>query len=536
MHIIMDSNADYKRACKGFRINGITYKRLLGTAGGIKNSTIVFVNAQLVDELRKRIDNGRTPKPIVPAKLEAYRALTCSGSIPVSMPNGILVVDDYKTTFKEDIIMLNDEDSDEPKMSYIDGYEIEMDACDGYGLMCPELAERWSRELCLDYLVPGLNSRLSFEKGMIYTFDFHEFADRVAGGKYIITDVWGNDIDIRNVELILTTSMLKLWDSYDSIDQYLACCAENHYTFGVTKVCPNELESERCLNYQFIQSYTLTDEQIDQLIAPTLNEVQDVLAGDYRKALLFLRGTHLNDVNVENQDGYNYFNAIMVDKRVYDDPFVRRKIYESITKRITDAKIGVISVHGNYSIVGGDPYGLCQHVFGLPVTGLLKAGEIYNRYWEDCGAESVVCFRAPMSCHNNIRRMRIARSEEADYWFRYIRTATLINSWDTMMSALNGMDFDGDLVMTTDNPILVENIRPTRTIMCVQRSASKSIPDDEMLMRSNIAGFGDDIGRTTNFVTSMYDVMAGYTEDSIEYQTLEYRIQSGQLYQQNCID
>ena len=90
--------------------------------------------------------------------------------------------------------------------------------------------------------------------------------------------------------------------------------------------------------------------------------------------------------------------------------------------------------------------------------------------------------------------------------------------------------------MTTDNPILVENIRPTRTIMCVQRSASKSIPDDEMLMRSNIAGFGDDIGRTTNFVTSMYDVMAGYTEDSIEYQTLEYRIQSGQLYQQNCID
>lgn len=72
--------------------------------------------------------------------------------------------------------------------------------------------------------------------------------------------------------------------------------------------------------------------------------------------------------------------------------------------------------------------------------------------------------------------------------------------------------------------------------MCVQRSASKTIPTEDDLIASNIAGFGDDIGRTTNFVTSMYDVMAGYTEDSIEYQTLEYRIQSGQLYQQNCID
>ena len=83
--------------------------------------------------------------------------------------------------------------------------------------------------------------------------------------------------------------------------------------------------------------------------------------------------------------------------------------------------------------------------------------------------------------------------------------------------------------MTTDNPIILRRIKPTRTIICVQRSASKSIPDDDALMKSNIAGFGDDIGRTTNFVTSMYDVMAGYTEDSIEYQTLEYRIQSGQL-------
>lgn len=536
IHIVMDSNADYKRACKGFKINGVKYARLLGTAGGIKNSTIVFVNANLVNELRRRIDNGRKQKPIVPAKFEAYRALTCSGSAPVSMPHGILVVDDYITHFKEDIIMLNDEDSEEPVMSYLDNYDIDLDACDGYGLMCPELAERWSAELLLDYVASGMNTRISFEKGMVFTFDFHDFADKVANGKYEVKDAWGHMIDIRNVELIISTSMLKLWDCYDSIDDYLANCAENEYTFGITKVCPKELENERSLNYQFIQSYNLTDEQIDQLIMPTMNEIRDVLGGDYRKALLFLRGKHLNDRNVETVNEYNYFNAMMIDPRVYNDPFVRHKIYEMITKRITDAKIGVISVHGNYSIVGGDPYAFCQHVFGLPVTGLLKAGYLYNQYWSDSGANYVIGFRAPMSAANNIRKVCVARSEEIDYWFRYIKTGTLINSWDTLMCALNGMDFDGDLMMLTDNSVLINNYKPTRTIMCVQRSASKKIPTEEDLIASNIAGFGDDIGRTTNFVTSMYDVMAGYTEDSIEYQTLEYRIQSGQLYQQNCID
>lgn len=68
-----------------------------------------------------------------------------------------------------------------------------------------------------------------------------------------------------------------------------------------------------------------------------------------------------------------------------------------IRKRIKDAKVGVIKVSGNYSIISGDPYSLCQSMFGLEVTGLLKAGELYNKYWIDKGAEYVSCFRAPMT-------------------------------------------------------------------------------------------------------------------------------------------
>ena len=83
MCLIIDREKDYYRACKGFSINGIRYVRLLGTNGGIKNSTIVFVSERLVQELRRRIENGRdSAKKLVTAKLEAYKALTCSASIP----------------------------------------------------------------------------------------------------------------------------------------------------------------------------------------------------------------------------------------------------------------------------------------------------------------------------------------------------------------------------------------------------------------------------------------------------------------------
>lgn len=535
MCLIIDKEKDYYRACRGFSINGISYKRLLGTNGGIKNSTIVFVSERYAEELKRRIDNGRDPnKALVPAKLEAYKALTCSASTPVSLPNGVLVVSDCETEFLSDIIYLTDEGDGEPVMEAQSQVPVQLDESDGYGIMLPSLAARWSEEIGLDYVVSGVNTRFSFEKGMVFTFDFLDFAENVAQ-KYIVKDAWGNDVDIRNVELILTTSMVKLWDSYKSCDDYIQNCLDNGYTFGVAKSCPKELESERNLNYQFIQSYNLNDDDIERLITPTMNEIKDVLGGDWRKTILFMKGNSLSEENLDKVEN-SYIKALMIDRRMLNDPFVRNNIYQLIRNRINEAKVGVLKVHGNYSIVSGDPYALCQHIFELPITGLLKAGEIYNKYWSDCGAETLACFRAPMTCHNNIRAVHPNHSDEANYWYQYMNACTVFNSWDTAAHALNGMDKDGDLVMLTDNEVLVDKLIELPALMCAQRRATKKVPTEEDFIRSNIESFGNDIGKTTNWITSMFEVQSNYKPSDPEYQVLEYRIRCGQLFQQNAID
>ena len=536
MCLIIDREKDYRRACKGFYINGIKYKRLLGTNGGIKNSTIVFVSERLHDELEKRITNERDmTQEVVTAKLEAYRALTCSASIPVSMPRGIIVVDDAETEFFEDIVYLSDEDGGEPVMREAKHERIVMDASDGFGLMLPSLAERWSEELELDYIMAGCNTRFSFEKGMVFTFDFLDFAEEVAGD-YMVKDAWGIMRDVRDAELILTTSMVKLWDSYVSMEHYIQTSVRNKYTFGITKTCPKELENERTTNYQYLNPYSwLTDDDIEELVRPTIDEINDVLNGDWRKTILFLRGSGINEKNAFSGPD-DYVKALMVDKRVLDDPYVQSSIYRLIKNRIDEAKVGVLKVHGNYSICSGDPYLLCQSMFGLEKTGLLKAGEIYNKYWSDADAEKVACFRSPMSSANNIRCLTPVRSDEASRWYKYMDTCTIFNAWDTTAAALNGMDFDGDLVFLTDNNVLVGKFRPQPTLMCVQKKSQKTIPTEEDFVSSNIAGFGNDIGQTTNWITSMFDIQSGYDEDSEQYKTLSYRIQAGQQYQQNAID
>lgn len=536
MCLIIDKIEHYDKACKdGFYINGIHYERLLGTNGGVKNSTIVFVSSRIAPELKRRLENGRDlSKPLVPAKFESYKALSCSGSTPVSLPHGICVVPDCVTHFKSNVIYINDETSDEPIMEYRENEPVELIDSDGYGLMLPSLAERWSQELGLDYVMSGANTRFSWEKGMVFCFDFLEFADKVAGTR-LIKDAWGNEVDLSNIELILTTSQLKLWDSYKSFDDYLDNCLKNGYTFGIPKVCPKELENERYLNYQFIQSFQLTDEQIEELIQPTIQEIKDILGLDYKKSILFLKGMFLNENNLWKVEN-DFAKALMVDPEMINDPFVRNRIYQMIRKRIKDAKVGVIKVSGNYSIISGDPYSLCQSMFGLEVTGLLKAGELYNKYWIDKGAEYVSCFRAPMTCHNNICKLKVANTEDMQHWYRYMTTCTILNSWDTTTHATNGADKDGDMYLLTDNKVLVENTLNSPAIMCVQRKAAKKVIEESDLILANKNSFGDEIGKTTNRITTMFDVQAQYAPGSQEYEVLDYRIKCGQLFQQNSID
>lgn len=535
--IVMDSTKDYDRANQGFSINGIRFKRLLGTNGGVKTSTIVYVNELLWPTLRSRIDNGRNmKKELVPAKFEAYCALTCSGSTPIPQPNGVIVVHDCMTQFKDDVIVINTDTDGEPDLQEVDGYEIEHDASDGNGMISPSYSKRLNEFLNGDgeHTLSGVNCRNAWTKGMLYTFDYVEFAEKVAGS-YYVKDVWGDWRDVREADMILTESMLKLWDSYDGIEEYLECCKDNHYEFAVTKDTPEKLENVRDTNYQFLQDIHMADNDIDEICKPTEEEILAILGGDYRKSLAFLCGFGMDDQGaIHGRD--DYVKALMIDKEMINDPYVRRNIYSMIRKRMDDAKKGSLRIHANFAMLGGDLYALAQSMFGLQVTGLLKRGEVYHRYWSDCGAKEIACFRAPMTSLHNVRKMKLNAEEETLHWFQYVETACLINAWDTMADALNGCDFDGDTVFATDNSVILKNATNPRTLFCMQRKANKKIPTEEDIVAGNKLAFNDDIGVVTNHVTSMIERCAGFSEDSDEYKILRYRIMCGQAYQQETID
>lgn len=450
----IDKKEHYKYMYKhGFKVNGISYRRLLCTVNGVKMSEVVFISEKIIDdsgttmvqEIKRRIDNGRDKNsPIVPAKLEAYMALCSSASVPVSWPKGIIVIKDCEYKFKTRAVLVDEADGcREPIVS--EGETEITNSCDGCGMILPSLAERWTKELDgdVDYIISGFNLRLAFTKGMVFAFDFIDFTEKINGAsesnpeKYIVTDVWGIKRDVRDAELIITENQLKLTKAYNSWEDYHNNCLENKYTMRIAKTSDHSLDEVRSLNYQFTQCIDLKDDDIEELIYPTVSEVKDIMHMNVDKTIAYLCGKNFDIKHFKHTDPV--VKSLIANQDIIADSYIQSKIKKMIDRRIRDMKIGVIDVSANYQIIAGDLYGLCQGMFGLEVTGILNAGEIYSKFWIDKGVTNVMCARAPMSNSHSLMNQKICYNSTADYWFRYMNTVAIVNLKDCMAQSLNGL-------------------------------------------------------------------------------------------------
>ena len=311
---------------------------------------------------------------------------------------------------------------------------------------------------------------------MVFTIDFKKFAEEIAG-TYFIKDAWGDERDVREADVILTVSMLKLWNSYAGCEDYLRNCEKYGYEFCIAKSAPHELRNVHTTNYQYLQDFKFSDGQIDELIESTVTKIKECLGLDWKKLILYMCGTDLDEKSVVHMEPM--CKAIMANPELIKDPYVRSKVSRMIQKRINSAKIGVLDVEGDYAIIGCDPYALLQNMFGMGVTGILKAGECYHKYWSDKNVSEVIAFRAPMTSHENVCKLNVVDNEETQKWFKYITTCCMLNGWDTTAIRCNGADYDADTFFTTNNKVLLDSFEYKPTLMCLQDSVAKKCPTEE---------------------------------------------------------
>ena len=335
LSLVISDKKHFNRACEGFKVNNINFKRICGTTGGLKKNTVIFINEDILEELNYKMSSVDKNMKFVPAKYEAYKALTLSASQEIIEPNNIIVVNDCFTKYIDKVIQLDDSIetiNGEPNRSQTNKYiELENNATDGFNLCSYNYIKKVSEHLELDYITSGVCLRNKWLKGMMYPFPIKEFVDTYCDGHCEIKDVWGNLQNVEDADLILTESSLKLWESYNNIESYINNCRESGYKFAITKIMPNILEDERELNYQYLQSYDFNNEDIEELCTPTIDYLKKSLGGNYKDTLKFL------GVDEQTKDK-DWKKALFIDEYFLNDPYVLDSIHRLLKKKISDRK------------------------------------------------------------------------------------------------------------------------------------------------------------------------------------------------------
>ncbi|MER2060749.1 MAG: hypothetical protein ABTA16_18185, partial [Niallia sp.] len=545
--IVMESNAHYKYLYKNkLKINGKYFRRFNSSASQARTSTVLFVEEKTADKLEKIIDNGRElSKELVPSKLNAYRGLAGSSTMTVSAPR-FCVVPDYEspTEVKVNFVTETDKHLD-------DDIEVQtrtevFNRFDGQGIISVELATKWAEELGLDYIPAQWCLRNSFLKGMVCTFDIKKFIKEVNNGnsriKTSYKDVDGKNriVDLNDYDLIISESQFKLWDSWESVEDYEENCKLNGLQWGVSLHSPKQDKDLLKMNYQFLQTLDLDESAIENVCSKFVDWITGVTSDDIYQTILFLLGDNLTEEKIgnylENSDNH-WIKALIYQPNLIHDKYIKKKVYDLVKRKIQHACLGEIYVDGNFQTIVSDPYAQMQHVCGLGVTGLLGKGEYYSNYWNEKGVKQVDSMRAPLTYRSEHVILNLKQDELLDDWYKYCYTGILVNVHGEETMRWAGSDFDYDILATTSNVDIINGVYTDELpVAYIPPKSDKKIVTDKDLFKSDLFSFGSIIGSITNKSTSAYALLPLLDEKSKEYEVTMNRIKMSTKLQSAQID
>lgn len=540
---------DYKQLCKTgfavkFKVNKTEYvtkyKRLCAGAGQLRKNSANFVNAEIYDQLLNIMLCGLDAKSIGKinlAKFGAYLALSTSATRVVKTPR-ICVIDDYEYPLKDQIvdwIFKNEKGEDDIRTEKID---FTMNAFDGAGMVCPEMAKRWQQDLELDYLPSSFIVRAAWFKGLCSIFDFRRFAHEIAH-KDTITDIYGVTYNIDEIDVIAGSSMFKLHKCYPNFQVYQSYFKRYGHVFGVARVSKKVSNQLSTLNYQYIQSNDFTEESIKNLANPTIDWLQKVMSCDPLYASLMMIGCHDRDTleQIENSLESPIAKCLLYNTDILNDSYAKSKVMRLVRKKIDQAKIGKIYVEGSYDFLIPDLYAMCEHAFGMEVHGLLPPKCMYSKRWVDKGAKIVSTQRSPLVAPAENQLLNVYSDDKCKDWFRYLEWGNVYSIWDLTIISQSDADFDGDISLTSDNEYLVNAINPDLPIITYEKQKIKSQKINfDNLGSFDVKSFDSPIGGITNLASNLYAMKDLFPKDSKEYTEIEKRIRMLRFYQGQAID
>ena len=455
-----------------------------------RHNVLSFVREDVYESLRGRMMLGMKIGDCQLSKLYAYNGLMFTGGRRVEIQNllqekRIVVIDNPKSIVKDaDIITVEDDGTDNPVRKYSrveTNADVEVLEFDGEGIISKEL----SYMLTESGKHHSFQIRLPYIKGVVHEVDFKKLFSELRVTKMM--DIWGNAHAVADVDMILTKSMFKGfgWMTENGLTwtEYLDRCRKYNYALYISGMDKTEPQNTTELNYQFLNTLALTDDEFRPLDLPLgwdkspntdprhwLTKTTETVYYDY-VGELGNRQKHFTDI-LDNDD------IGITDKRkqraeiIKQNPlFMEEAIYakelsdkaESFRERYA---VGQLLVAGDNRYLSDDLMRLLAYI----VRCAEDESKAYRKLESECLTGNTIYAPKPayevQDHYTLLRSPHIARNEEAlvcplskvgklrKKYLSHLRYVVMVDSRSLIPDRLGGADYDGDMVKTIADPLV----------------------------------------------------------------------------------
>lgn len=420
---------------KGFYLDGMHFVRYKRSAGSARVGKCMFIAKPLYAPMHKwelcglKIRKGDATDL---AALESYISLPMSSSIgEIELnPNHILVVDDYKSVFKDRVV--NVKAVDDKLVAQEEDVEIENAIWDGQALIDPSAMGEYAR-----YGFILLRNR--FFKSAAFNFNLQQFFRD--NGIESVTQLNGftRAKNIEDIKLITTPSSIKYckfgsieqWmDNVDSLFAVVKHEKKTHYMGGRLVQA----------HYQLLNTLQLSPEDVEEFMRPTFNYLYLL-----KNEPAVMRYHIKFNVGEDDDAPALSTNDIVYKMLAINDDFSKTKIYENfkrdvIKSFIKNTRTGHVLINGNYSTLCGNPVEMAMFAIGkFDGNSVVGQGNIYSTRFPF--GTRLLGSRSPHVTMGNVWIANNVWNEQIERYVNVTPEIVVVNSiGENLLSRLSGAD------------------------------------------------------------------------------------------------
>ena len=473
-----------------------------------RQARLSFIREDFYDAVHRRIMMDMTIGDCQLSKLYAYNGLMLSSGIRIDgigidRPHRVVVIDNPTRTERNvSVITVEDDGTQSSTRKYhrVEKKEdIEITCFDGEGLISKEYARVVDEKLCGKKVHTSFQIRMPYVKGMLHEVDFKDFLTLC--GTDTITDLWGMEHSVRDVDVILTKSMFKgygwLTASGMNWEDYRTVFRKYRHALYITNVSKEKPEKTTELNYQFLNTVSLKADEFRPADLPDgwdhspeedprnwLTKQTELAYYSFCADESFRQNYFLEKLERvswwERHQGKDQILAAVLKKnpRFINEPVYAKRLEEEADKIVEQYAVGRLIVAGDNRYLSGDLLDFLA--FLLPTVPPRKRRQrmFYSTVMTDHFPES--SFYAPQAAYAHddactlLRNPHIARNEELQlsfydakeerkqmrhYYFGHLTDVVMVDSNMLAAERLGGADYDGDMIKTISDPILNACVR-----------------------------------------------------------------------------